>query len=477
MKKVFPLIFIPIIAAFFPYLAALFFDTPQLHGIFSADIFFLLLLFLLPYGKILYKMPFVVAVCIIAIKSNSIDMYTTMGVYVLMIFVTTATPRVRKFVLPVYSLFALVFLVADAGNFFYSTFVLTLPDVWGLAKFYWWGLILFFAIPLILISVQILFARRILWGANRLEIPHWAVFVVISCSVALNSGVNSLQHRQPIMDFAAQKWFWQLCTPGIIGQNTYLQEDIKKAFPFWRTGKDVVSDLSKPTVMILVESYGVNKSVAYTDSLLSPFTNSNASFLGLYPRDAGHTQGAEWEDFEIPGGKLRGTPLPQKFKDDGFQTWYLHGYDGGFYEREANYAKFGFDSLLFRKEFRSRGLSECHYGFLGICDSSIIGYMDSLLTDSVPKFIYWTTLDAHPPYELADGVVESSVCKSMRFDDVDCVYFTLQQNTMKRLAKLVARHPDYRFIIRGDHRPMGSLEQSGFVQSFYFRWVPLVILN
>ncbi|MBR3072904.1 sulfatase-like hydrolase/transferase [Fibrobacter sp.] len=468
---------IPIFSAIPFWVTGKFFDTPQLHVFFSADIFFLLLLFLLPYGKILYKIPFVLACCIYAFISDSIDVYITMGVYVLMIFVTTATPRVRKFVLPVYSLFALLFLIADAGNFFYSTFVLTLPDVWGLAKFYWWGIFLFFLIPLSLISLQILFAQRLLWGKEHFEISHLAVLCIIASMVAANAGVNKLQRRQPIMDFATQKWFWQLCTPGIIGQNPYLQEDIKAAFPFWQKGKTVVGDCSKSTVVVLVESYGVNKSVAYTKALLSPFSNSNAQFLGLYPRDASHTQGAEWEDFDALGGTIRQTPLPQKFKENNFQTWYLHGYDEKFYERGENYGKFGFDSLLFKKDLASRGLASCHYGFDGICDTSIVNYIDSLLTDSIPKFIYWTTLDAHPPYELADGVEKSSVCRSMRFDDVDCVYFTLQQNTMKRLAKQAEKHPDYRFIIRGDHRPMGSLEQSSFVQSFYFRWVPLVILN
>lgn len=477
MKKVFPLVFTPIIAAFLPYLATLFFDTPQLHGIFFADIFFLLLLLSLPYGRILYKMPFVVSVCLFAIVSDSVDAYTTMGVYVLTIFATTATPRKRKFILPVYAVFALLFFIADAGNFFYSTFVLTLPDVWGLAKFYWWGIILFFGFPLLLISMQILFARRILWGANRLELPHWAVFVIVSCSVALNSGINSLQRRQPIMDFAAQKWFWQLCTPGIIGQNPYLQEDIKSEIPFWRKGKSVITDFHKPTIVVLVESYGVNKSVAYTKALLEPFANSNYEFLGLYPRDASHTQGAEWEDFGASGGKIHDTPIPKKFKEQNFQTWYLHGYDGTFYEREQNYAKFGFDSLLFKRELLNRELATCHYGFDGICDSSIVDFMDSLITDSIPKFIYWTTLDAHPPYELATISEKSTVCQTLSLSEVDCTYFTLQQNTMKHLAKLAEKHPDYRFVIRGDHRPMGSLEQSGFVQSFYFRWVPLVILN
>ena len=475
--RVFYFLLPSLIASIIPYLACNFFDTPQLHGIISADIFFLLILFLLPYGKILYKMPFVIAASVFAIVSNSVDAYTTMGVYILMIFATAATPRKRIFLLPVYSFFALLYLIADAGNFFYSTFVLTLPDVWGLAKFYWWGPVLFIAIPLSIVSLQLFFARKILWGKEHKEISHLAGFAIISIVVGLNYGVNHLQQRQPIMDFAAQKWFWQLCTPGIIGQNPYLQEDIKAAFPFWQKGKTVVGDCSKSTVVVLVESYGVNKSVAYTKALLSPFSNSNAQFLGLYPRDASHTQGAEWEDFGALGGTIRQTPLPQKFKKNNFQTWYLHGYDEKFYERGENYGKFGFDSLLFKKDLASRGLASCHYGFDGICDTSIVNYIDSLLIDSIPKFVYWTTLDAHPPYELSGVIERSAFCKELSLSNVDCTYLTLQENTMRALAKLAAKHPECRFVIRGDHRPMGSLEQSDFVQSFYFRWVPMVVIT
>ena len=100
-----------------------------------------------------------------------------------------------------------------------------------------------------------------------------------------------------------------------------------------------------------------------------------------------------------------------------------------------------------------------------------------MLADSLPKFIYWTTLDAHPPYEFAKIREKSIACESLALSDVDCTYFTLQQNTARYLVRLAQKYPNYRFVIRGDHRPMGSLEQSDFVQSFYFRWVPLVILN
>ena len=310
-----------------------------------------------------------------------------------------------------------------------------------------------------------------------MEISHLTAYVIATLVIGLNFSISALQLKQPILDFSVKKWMWQLCTPGIIGHNLYLQEDIKAAYPVWEKEKAVITDFSKPTVVVLIESFGVNKSMAYTDSLLALYKNSKVSFIGLFPRDAAHTQGAEWEDFGAPQGSLNEKIVPQQFKANGLETWFLHGYDGDFYERDENYDKFGFDHLLFKKDFEERNFSSCQYGFKGICDSSVAVFIDSLLADSLPKFIYWTTLDAHPPYEFAKIREKSIACESLALSDVDCTYFTLQQNTARYLVRLAQKYPNYRFVIRGDHRPMGSLEQSDFVQSFYFRWVPLVILN
>lgn len=471
------LFIIPVVATIIPYLAAHFFDSPQLHGFLSADTFFLLLLLLLPEGKILWKIPFIVFVVLYAVSSSSIDSYAVAGVYTLMVFASAIIPRSKRFVLLVYTAFALLFFIADCGNFFYSTFVLTIPDVWGLAKFYWWGIILFFTVPLAVVFLELFFAHKILWGKQRIVLTHIAVYTIISLSLILNFGIYKLQDRQPIMDFSLQKWFWQICTPGIIGQSPFLQADIKENFSIWEHESAVIEDFTRPTIMILVESYGINKSIEYTKALLSPFSKSNSKFTGLYLRDAAHTQGAEWEDYLAPGGIINRKPLPQLFKDNGMQTFYLHGYDEKFYERGNNYSKYGFDHLLFKEEMAEHNFASCHYGFDGICDSTIIRLIDSLITDPIPKFIYWTTLDAHPPYEAAHLTKKSSYCASLSLSDVDCTYFTLQESTLKKIANLASNHPEYRIVIRGDHRPMGSLEQSNFVQSFYFRWVPLVILN
>lgn len=467
---------IPILASIIPFTACKFFATPNGHGLFSFDIFLLLLMLLLPRGKALKKLVIAVVISVWGIYAETIQSIVISGLYVFMLFVTAFIPRNKKILSPAFFLFALLFVVAECGNFFYSSFMITLIDVWGLARFFWWGPIAYILTPLLLVFMLLPFAQKILWGKYRIEISHRKFFVTLVIVLAVNFGINTLQSKQRLVDFTTMDWCEILFTPGVVGQNTFLQEDIKAHLTQWDSSVNPVKDFSRPTIMIVVESWGVNKSVPYTDSLLAPY--KGAEFAGITFRRAAFTQGAEWEDLDVSErGEIKLTAIPQKFRDNGLQTWFLHGYDSYFYGRQKDYPKYGFDSLLFRDDLHNRGLGECHYGYDGICDSSIVSYIDSLMTDSIPKFIFWTTLDGHPPYELAHVPGRSAACSALNLSEINCLHVTIQQNTARRIAALAARHPEYRFIIRGDHRPMASIENSGFVESFYFRWVPMVVIN
>ena len=457
-------------------MACKFFATPNGHGLFSFDIFLLMLMLLLPHDGALKKLVIAVVISVWGIYADTIQSIIVSGLYIVILFVTAFIPRSKKILLSVFFLFALLFVVAECGKFFYSSFMLTLIDVWGLARFFWWGPIAYILTPLLIVSVLLPFVRKKLWGEARTEISHLGFLIMIVALLVINLGINSLQQKQRFVEFAAMDWCEILFTPGIVSQNIYLQEDIKEHLMQWDSSVNPVKDFSQPTIMIVVESWGVNKSLPYMDSLLAPY--KDAEFAGITFRRAAFTQGAEWEDLNVSErGEIMTTATPQKFKDNGLQTWFLHGYDSYFYGRQSDYPKFGFDSLYFHKELKDLGLDDCHYGYDGICDSSIISFVDSLMTDSVPKFIFWTTLDGHPPYELAQVSDKSAACSSLNLSEINCLHVTIQQNTARRIAALAARHPEYRFIIRGDHRPMASIENSGFVESFYFRWVPMVVMN
>ena len=104
----------------------------------------------------------------------------------------------------------------------------------------------------------------------------------------------------------------------------------------------------------------------------------------------------------------------------------------------------------------------------------MINLIDSILYRPGDKFVFWTTLDSHPPYNgnliLPSG---SIFCKNLTISDKVCVYLSLVDNTLRKIAYLAQKHPDYQFVIRGDHRPMATIDPN----DYYYAWVPMIILN
>lgn len=463
-SKLFNVILISICAALIPYIACDLFDAPVAHGIISWDILFLLILLSLPSKKFLWRAIFSVLAFSYAIVAITPADFALALIYIAMIFLT-AIPFFQRGVVKivVFIVFALFAFVADFSVFLYSTFSLFVSDEWHLCQFFWWGPIAFILVPCISVGLQFLFAKKILIGSNSLNITPLKALIVCLLFLGLHVGIGHIQARQPILSFPVKDYVWQTLSKASVSKNTFLHDDIKNAYPQWDDGKNFTS--SKPTHFILVESWGVSKNVDYTKLLLSPYEPLNPSFLGLLQRQESHTQGAELEDF----AKI------QTMLTEGLQTWFVHGYNGDFYDRQNTYNDRGFENLMFKKDFEERGLASCHYGFEGICDSTILSFIDSLMTDSVPKLIYWTTLDAHPPYE-GQKIDDSKECGSLNQNSTDCIYTVRQLNTSRQIVSLIKKHPDYRIVIRGDHRPMGTV-QKGFVSSFYHRWVPMVVVN
>ncbi|MBP5768262.1 MAG: hypothetical protein J6W51_04030 [Fibrobacter sp.] len=167
-------------------------------------------------------------------------------------------------------------------------------------------------------------------------------------------------------------------------------------------------------------------------------------------------------------------PLMHLLKKNHIESWYMHGYDETFYSRNEKYNQFGFDSLLFIDQFKERNAKLCSYGFEGICDSSVINIIDSILYRPGDKFVYWTTLDSHPPYN-GNLLLQSNsiLCKDTVHSNNMCVYLSLVENTLTKIAQLAQKHPDYQFVIRGDHRPMATIN----ADDFYYAWVPIIIIN
>ncbi len=108
----------PVVAAIFPYIAAKWFDSNLQTGFFSADIFFLVLLFSLPAGKIIWKMPLIVTAALFTYWQNSAEAYAVLGIYTTMVFVSAIVPRKHLYSLLAFIFYSLLFILAIWGNFF-----------------------------------------------------------------------------------------------------------------------------------------------------------------------------------------------------------------------------------------------------------------------------------------------------------------------------------------------------------------------
>lgn len=474
MKKILSILFLSVLFIIPLFLLHDFFASPESCGFVSGEILLFLSLLLISQKNIFYRIPYFLGIAVYVFFSDSIECYIT-GLFYTSIVTLSIFANSKKRTLVLCSLTYIFLAIFLAENFCFSTFSMDLKNVWSSASFYWWGILLFLGTPLIFVFLNVLGFLRFTY-LNKTNNPSYILLVLFVCIIlGINSLSNVLQQRQPILEFSTQKFFWKICTPGVISHSSLLNKDTREHFDIWDSLESVY-DFKKATVFVLMESWGVNQNVLFSDAIIKDgIGNDKSLFVGISQRKQAFTQGAEWEDF----GKDFGLEnfVPRKFKENGFETWFVHGYDGDFYNREKTYGAMGFDSLRFKKQLKEQGLSECKYGFSGICDSSVVQWLDNLLSNGGKKFVYWTTLDQHPPYEGQKLTETPAFCEEISLSTTECIYYVRQNNTIKKIDQLSRKHPEYRFILKGDHRPMGSMEESGFVASFYYKWVPLVILN
>lgn len=463
--------FVSILVAFFPFVGSNFFDAPVLHGFISFDTLLVSLLFF-QKGRLIGQIPLTVSAFLLAFWGDSLISYSAGFSYLAIVWIFYWLKNFPKAKLIFWGAFTLFIMIADWSLFFESSFAMSLRDLFGLARFYWWGLLLFFAIPLLQSVLAWWFFRpAIRKGAG---LPLTVIIAVLGLFLGADAIFGKIQQRVAFLDFPLGSFLEQRLLPGKTSRNIYLQADIKRHFNIIHP-EELRLDSIRPTVMVLVESWGVRKDFALNDSEFCLFPKEAVTLFGIRERERSYTQGAEWEDFRTPKGKGP-SGLLRRYKGESYQVWYLHGYDENFYDRKTGYPPLGFDSLKFRSFFEAEGFAVCDYGFRGICDSAMLAYVDSRISEPAKKFIYWTTLDSHPPYEIQNSIA-TDFCRRQNLSKIECSHATRIRNTLGNIAKLVERHPEYRFIIQGDHRPMGSLSERDFVQEFYYRWVPVIVLN
>lgn len=469
------IIFISILASFGGFIAYDYFATPALHGVISGDVLLFFGIWLLPRKS---KLKIFLTLCSVgaAICFNPI-----VGVCLLYTICISLVPRnsTKKSILLTFPII-LFSIVSECVAFFKESFIMDISQIWEVSSFFWWGMILFFLIPLGYTVIIIYFSKIVLKESNEIVLKPTAVIVYISLVLFANMIFTSFQNRMLLVDFPIYREFWEynIFSPfdkdSVAIKEENLSENTKAVFKIWSSEDSAL--IKKKSVFILIESYGVHKDTTIAKQMIfAPFKNSNVTFAGILSRHSMHTQGAELYDLgDIDSHNSTTIPLMLLLKKEKIESWYVHGYTGKFYSRDKMYNQFGFDSLLFIDDIKERSGKMCYYGFEGICDSSMINLIDSILYRPGDKFVFWTTLDSHPPYNDNLNLPSSSIlCKNSAISDKVCIYLSLVDNTLKKIAYLAQKHPDYQFVIRGDHRPMATIDPN----DYYYAWVPIVILN
>ena len=495
MIHIFYLFFAPIVAALAPYLACSILDIPYLHGFFSIDMYILFCLLLLPRKNIIYSSIWILILFFYSLyyeqslsatitllhHSTWSDLFCAL-IYLIFVMLAFIIPRKLIFILTFTATSHLLLFLADASNILFMGFNIKLFELWNLASFFIWGIPLFIAIPCIQVILVLFFSRKIFLN-NEIKKWHNHPITFILCFLfilILNWGINSLQSREKIISSPLKDYSLIFDKEDNPSKNHFLNPDIKAAYPIYKKNDlHAIDDKYDKVIMILVESWGVPKNIDLLRASFQILDSLPSAFIGLYPRKTAYTQGAEWEDFGIPNGVLTDSVLPAKYKRAGYETWYVHGFDKKFFDRAMTYPDYGFDSLLFQDDFKKRGLKGCQYGYPGICDASLELWLEQKIEEPGKKFIYWTTLDAHYPYDNQTLEKRSKLCDEFALSGIACVFWTHEEETLQSIAKLVKKFPNVHFIIRGDHRPMGigKLNYTDFIESFYIYWVPVLIFN
>lgn len=469
------ILFVSIFASFGGFISYDYFATPALHGIISGDILLFFVIWLLP-RKSWFKIILIFGCVATAICFNPIVGICLL--YIMCISFVNCDSIKRSFLL----VFPIILfsVVSECAAFFKNSFMMDISQIWEVSSFFWWGGILFFVIPLGYAALIVYFSKEIFKKRAELKPIYATIFIPLILFV--NIGFTSFQNRMDFVDFPVYRHFWDYNIHKSFGKIVYdgkgfecdsLSEDSKKIFKIWNQKDSTM--IKKKSVFILVESYGLSKNTTVAKHMIfEPFKNSNVAFAGVLARQTMFTYGAELEDMGVSRKDSLEIQLISALKLENVKSWYMHGYEKTFYSRDQKYRQFGFDSLLFISDLKERNSKICNYGFEGICDSSMIIVIDSILNRPSENFVFWTTLDSHPPYKENLSLPAYSVfCKDSTISDKMCVYLSLIENTLEKVALLAQKHPDYQFVIRGDHRPMATVNPN----EFYYGWVPMVILN
>lgn len=136
--------------------------------------------------------------------------------------------------------------------------------------------------------------------------------------------------------------------------------------------------------------------------------------------------------------------LGHLFKEKGYQTAFLHGYQGHFFNRSQHYKQMGFDRLIFEPDFDST----LPRGEWGVDDEELLKKALQITSPHQKTFQFIITAGMHPPYTVS---TEKSLPDFQPVTELDN-YLNSAYVLDKGLKTLYTYAPqDSLFIVYGDH--------------------------
>lgn len=133
-------------------------------------------------------------------------------------------------------------------------------------------------------------------------------------------------------------------------------------------------------------------------------------------------------------------PISKIFKERGYETIFIHGYKGDFFNRNKHYPHMFFDKVYFEEHFSTK----IKRGEWGISDYTLLKET-SLLSVNDKSFYFIITAGMHPPYDIPEQ--QNTTLKSDIDRYLNAAFFL--DNGLKELY--LSAPDDSLFIIYGDH--------------------------
>ncbi len=169
--------------------------------------------------------------------------------------------------------------------------------------------------------------------------------------------------------------------------------------------------------------------------------------------------------------------LPSQLREQGYDTYSVHGASGNLYDRTRWYPLIGFNHVLFKEDFAAA--RDCK-SFSGKCDYDLFESIADIMASKQKVMLYWLTLNTHAPYD--DRLfVDGFDCQdfSLKEQSEACLNFKQQYQFFYRLSEYVQddRMKGTEVYVVGDHAPpiMSLKNNFSVYEDFDVSWIKFKI--